>query len=291
MLQMVKRFAALVALSASVVGCNTLDIKGLFVPTSDLIGTRFEQSMAKNGNKPVASIAAEQEYLFYVCTDPHIADTAHNLTIFNDALRNDSEALFGLVLGDLSDRRGNHPRYVEAIAFDAQRHSHNHPIFNVLGNHDLYFDGWEKYLELVGPSVYWFDVEFAGGKDLFLVLDSATGTLGREQTQWMKGFLAEHRHKYRHCIISKHTNLFYADTSQNTSGNMPIEECVALMDLWSEYDVTLVLQGHDHTREDLTYGGVRYTIVGTLRDGCKAPEYLKITVGPNGVDFAWVVLH
>lgn len=286
---MVKRFVALGVLVA-LVGCNTFDIKGLFVPTSDLVGTRFEQSMVKNENKPVATIKASEEYLFYVCTDPHIAHTADNLTIFNDALRNDSEALFGLVLGDLSDRRNNHPRYVESIAYNPAKHTHNHPIFNVLGNHDLYFDGWDRYLELVGPSVYWFDVEFDGGRDLFLVLDSATGSLGLEQTRWMKGFLAEKRNDYRNCIILKHTNLFYTDNSQNTSGNMPLEESVALLDLWSEYNVTLVLQGHDHTREDLTYGGVRYTIVGTIRDECDAPEYLKVTVTPNGLKFAWVLL-
>lgn len=289
MLQMVKRVVA-AGVIATLVGCNTLDIKGLFVPTSDLVGTRFEQSMVKNENKPMATIEASEEYLFYVCADPHIAHSADNLTVFNDALRNDSEALFGVVLGDLSDRRDNHPRYVESIAYNPTKHAHSHPVFNVLGNHDLFFDGWERYLELVGPSVYWFDVEFAGGKDLFLVLDSATGTLGKEQTKWMKGFLAEKRKEYRHCIISKHTNLFYTDNSQNTSGNMPFEESFALLDLWSEYDVTLVLQGHDHTREDLTYGGVRYTIVGTIRDGGDAPEYLKIRVTPDGVEFSWVLL-
>ena len=173
------------------------------------------------------------------------------------------------------------------MAYDGERHTYNYPIFNVLGNHDLFFDGWAEHLELFGPSVYWWEVKFDGGSDLFIVLDSATGTLGAKQTKWLREFLATNRAKYRHCIISKHTNLFNTDNTQSTSGNMPFEESFALFELLSRNNVTLVLQGHDHYREDLTYGGVRYTVVGTIKDASPDPEYLKVRVTPSGVEYEW----
>lgn len=288
MLQLVSRFIALVALAVGLGGCDVLDIKGLFIPTSDMVGVRFEQSMDKNGNHSVATIQAAQEYLFYVCTDPHIDGSHRNMTTFNDALRTDPHASFGIVLGDMIDRIGMRQLYVESAAFDPARHPYDYPIFNVLGNHDLYFDGWAEHLTLVGPSVYWWEVTFPEGKDLFVVLDSATGTLGAEQTKWLRSFLTTNRSHYRHCIISKHTNIFYHDNSQNTSGNMPFEESFPLLRLFSQHNVTLVLQGHDHYREDLTYDGVRYTVVGTIKDECPDPEYLKVKVTPGGVEFEWV---
>ena len=131
-------------------------------------------------------------------------------------------------------------------------------------------------------------VVLPSGKDLFLVLDSATGTLGTKQTKWLKELLATNRTKYRHCIISKHTNLFNTDNTQSTSGNMPFEESFALMELFARHNVTLVLQGHDHYREDLTNNGVRYTVVGTIKDEATEPEYLKVAVSPTGVAYEWV---
>lgn len=287
MLQVVKRLAALAAVAVTLCGCDVYDIKGMFVPTSDLVGVRFEQSVAKTGNKSVATIEASEEYMFYVCTDPHVDGSHRNMTTFNDALRTDAGASFGIVLGDVIDRIGMRPLYAESVEYSAEKHTHNHPIFNVLGNHDLFFDGWAEHLELFGPSVYWWEVKFDGGSDLFIVLDSATGTLGAKQTKWLREFLATNRAKYRHCIISKHTNLFNTDNTQSTSGNMPFEESFELLKLFGKYDVTLVLQGHDHYREDLTYGGVRYTVVGTIKDASLDPEYLKVRVTPSGVEYEW----
>lgn len=84
----------------------------------------------------------------------------------------------------------------------------------------------------------------------------ASGTLGGEQMRWLKDFLAANRKNYRHCTVLTHTYLFYTDNSQTSSGNMAMEETHTLVELFSRYNVTLCLQGHDHFREDLTLGGV-----------------------------------
>lgn len=287
MLQMVKRIFTIIPVLA-LCGCsNELDLKGMFMPTAEGVEKRFEQSRKMNNDLKAETVTAQESYTFYVATDPHINQTHANLDIFNDALRNDSEAPFGVLLGDCTDVRDNLHAYLDALAYHPDRHEYNQKIYHVLGNHDLFFNGWVDFRESAGPSVFWFEVVFNGGKDLYISLDTATATLGRKQTEWFRAFLAENRKNYRHCVILTHTNFFYTDKSQGSSGNMTIEESFSLIDLLGRHDVSLVLQGHDHFREDITYGNVRYVILGAIKDGSETPEYLKAEVSPSGINLNW----
>lgn len=283
---MVKRILHIV-MSFALCSCNSVDFKGLFVPTSEGVEKRFEQSMKMCADLKSGTIEADGSYTFYVATDPHINKTTKNLSIFNDVLKNDPDAIFGAVLGDCIEVKDNLPKYLEALAYYPDKHACNQGIFHVLGNHDIFFNGWEDFRELVGPSVYWFEITFDGGKDLYITLDTATGTLGGKQTEWFKSFLSANRKDYRHCVVLTHTNFFYTDNSQTSSGNMPVEESFALLDFLGKYDVSLVLQGHDHYREDLIYDDVRYTVIGTIRDEAESPEYLKVRVNAEDIDLEW----
>ena len=287
---MVKRIMLIVT-SVCAYGCTHLDLKGLFMPTGDGVEKRFELSMEMNNDLKAGDIQAQEQYTFYVATDPHIDQTHRNLDIFNDTFRNDTEASFGVILGDCIDVKDNLPTYMKAISYDPERHTCNHVLFHILGNHELFFNGWIDFKEMIGPSVYWFEVIFDGGKDLYISLDTATGSLGRKQSEWLRSFLTTNRSKYRHCVILTHTNFFYTDCSQVSSGNMPIEESFALIDFLGRQKVSLVLQGHDHYREDLTYDSVRYTIVGAIHDKATAPEYLKIIVSADEICLDWQLIH
>ena len=267
--------------------CSQTDFKGLIMPTGDGVEKRFEQSQQMNPDLNAGTVEVDGTYLLYVCADPHINKTSVNLNFFNDVLRNDGKASFGLVLGDCTDIRHNFQTYMNALAYDPVRHLHNYDLYHLLGNHDLYFNGWEEYKKIVGPSVYWFEAVFPEGKDLYISLDSAGGTLRRKQTGWLKSFISGCRHEYRHAIILTHTNFFYTDNSQSGSGNMPVEEVYSLIDFFGKHDISLVLQGHDHYREDLTYDNVRYVVLGTIRDESEYPEYLKIEVSSDDICLEW----
>lgn len=287
---MVRQISAIAIAAAALCSCNQLDLKGMIMPTGEGVQARFEQSLQMNSDLKIGSLSVQENYVFYAATDPHINETARNLNTFNDALRNDSEAAFGVVLGDCIDVRDNLPKYLEALAYNPDRHAYDHEIYHVLGNHDLFFKGWTNFKELIGPSVFWFEVSFASGKDIYISLDTATGTLGRKQTEWFRSFLTEKREDYRHCIILTHTNLFYTDNSQSSSGNMPMEEVYSLLDFLGKHKVSLVLQGHDHYREDLTYDNVRYTVLGTIKDESSSPEYLKLNVKNDEIGLEWQMI-
>lgn len=287
MLQVVNKNRLLLFLALFLCGCDKIDFKGFIMPTGDTVNSRFEQSLEMSGSKPVACIEAEESYLFYVATDPHINDNTSTLDTFVTALRNDKDASFGVMLGDCIDKRGCMSVYMDAISHKPEVHRYPTPIFSVIGNHDLYFSGWEDFRELIGPSVFRFEVKHGEGKDLFISLDSASGTLGGKQMKWLRELLAKERGKYRHCIVLTHTNILYTDQTQVSTGNIPMEETLSLLELFSEYNVLLCLQGHDHFRDDVTFNGVRYTTVGTIRYECEKPEYLCIRVSKNGTEHEW----
>ena len=290
MLQMVKHIFLFIITGILLCGCNNLDIKGLFVPTGDGVDSRFEQSKAMYADLKAGVIETAGSYVFYVAADPHIDKTTRNLDIFNDTFRNDSDASFGVILGDCTDVKDNLKNYLKALAYYPERHSSDHKIFHVLGNHDIYFKGWDDFKNSIGPSTYWFEVVFPEGKDLYISLDTATGTLGSKQTKWFREFIEMNRSSYRHCIILTHTNFFYTDMSQDSSGNMPIEESFSLIDFLGSHDASLVLQGHDHYREDISYMNVRFTVLGSISDKSDSPEYLRVKGTPEGMCLEWNIL-
>lgn len=147
--------------------CNRADVKGMSVPVSDGVDKRFEQSSAMNEGLKSGVVEAQEEYMFYVATDPHIHKTHKNLGIFNDEFR--------------------FPAYLKALSFNSERHTFDHDLFHILG----------------------------------------------------------------------------------------------------KQKVSLVLQGHDHYREDLTYDNVRYTVLGAINEHMDNPEYLKDYVNQDYIDFDW----
>jgi hypothetical protein len=71
---------------------------------------------------------------------------------------------------------------------------------------------------------------------------------------------------------------------------MTLEESYALIDFFGEEKVSLVLQDHDHYREDLTYDGVRYTVLGAIKDEVEAPEYLKVNISQDNLELEWQMI-
>ncbi len=66
-----------------------------------------------------------------------------------------------------------------------------------------------------------------------------------------------------------------------------MDETFALLELFSKYNVELVLQGHDHYRDDQIFNGVRYTVVGTIEDSVDNPEYITVFVNDDNIDLNW----
>ena len=269
--------------------CN-LDWSGLIAPTSDIVEKRFVQSLEWNETHGYKSLNVPLDnYSFYVGTDLHIDTTVRNITKMVTALRNDSNAYFGLLTGDLVHQPKAFHTLMPALAYNPLTQARNDTLFATAGNHDLYFNQWVDYKFYWGTSTYWFEVKTPNYQDLFISLDTGNGTLGSKQLKWLRTILSTKRTNYRHCIVYTHTHLFKPEETQFPTGSMNLEETFEITHLMNQHNVNLYLQGHDHDREILLYKNVLYIIVDAMRDKDKSPFYMIVTCNET-IDYKFVAL-
>lgn len=261
---------------------KNIDYLGIFMTFNESPNERFEQSMQYNAEHGYDTVAGvPDDYRVYVMSDIHVDFSTKNLDRFvADYLADTVAPPFSLCLGDLINATGHYDYFLEHVqpVADAGRR-----IRYCVGNHDLYFDQWKEYFSKFGSSTYWFEVHTVGGfKDLYIALESGSGTLGVDQRNWLEDVLKTKKNQgFRHIVVFTHTHFFKKDTSQGHTSNFNLEETYDLMDLFDRYDVSLVLQGHSHSRDLTTFKDVVYLRVDALEDHYPQAFYTILTVGNN----------
>jgi len=226
---------------------STLDIAGMFSSNGEPVNTRFEQSMAYNDSVGEIHLdMGSDDYTIYVCSDSHITRTKHKwLDYFIDTYNAAPAPKLAFHLGDLIDAQKNFP-CVDSILSLA-----NDLLFVAPGNHDMYFKQWEIYRSFFHTGTYWFDTNNGGRKlELFICLDTADGTLGAPQMNWLRDLLAKKANAgYRRIIVFTHTHFWKLDNSQGHTSNFAMEETYELAALLAQYKVDYVWSGHQHARQ------------------------------------------
>jgi predicted phosphodiesterase len=247
----------------------------------DTVDERFEQSMEWNNTNPYRElIVPAVNYTVFVMSDSHVGGIVNLNLFFTDALNSGAEAV--LMVGDLTT--GN--------ADDFEVFQQNLPdpdsvaLFPMVGNHDLYFQGWEEYYARFGSSTYYFTIRTQNAVDLFICLDSGSGTLGSEQISWFEDILKNERPNYRYCIVSTHNNLFRF--RHTTSTNPVVEELYVLMELFVKYRVDMVITGHDHKKSVEKFGNTIHIITDALLDGFNQAGYLYLAVNNDNIEYTFV---
>ena len=271
-------------------GCNRLDIPGMVINRSDTEERVADWLDYNNQNKMPVIKNVPDEYCIYSTSDSHCSDRdsielqgpKDRLYQYVTTERNDPNAVFSLLVGDLANESGEagYRRAETSMRFNAETQAKNDPCFPVIGNHDVYYDCATYYKQYFYTSTYTVTVKTVGGfQDLYILLDSGNGTHGKRQLDWLEEQL-EHREDYRHCFVISHNWLFRTSYNYTTTpaANLPQDEQYAFMDLMSRNNVDMVLMGHFHAREQRQFGGVQYVMTDNLNDGGK-PSYLVVNVG------------
>lgn len=264
------------------VSCDKFDFPGMIKGSSPSSNERFAVSKSyndANGFKHISLMG--DEYSFYAATDAHVAETADNLSRFvSDYVADRSDAPFAIYAGDAMDKKNNFSRFLQTVSpiSDCGR-----TLFCTPGNHDLYFGQWTDFIKEMKTATYYFTVADMSSSstndwDLYICLDSASGTLGTDQRAWLEELLAESRGRYRHIIVFTHTHFFKRDNSQGHTSNFNLEEGYDLANLFSENGVDLVISGHDHFFEDTWFKGVRFITLAALDDSAKEHFYYTFKV-------------
>lgn len=257
-------------------GCRRYDIGGMVVSSSKNVEARFDESMEINAAHSTDTIitVTQDRYKIYAASDFHIGETAENLGRYLRTAESDHENVCVMILGDITDQRGGHVIAADTIAGIGI----SKPIRYIAGNHDLYFGLWDSYKEHFGSSSYYFVIESDTACDLFVCLDSGSGTLGKKQLKWLKDLLKEKRPHYRHCVVMTHTNFFDSDLSQIPTGSFSQEETITLAGLFAKNNVDLVVNGHDHTRDISTINGVEFITLDEIKDLSEKASFLIIEI-------------
>lgn len=260
--------------------CNRLDVLGMVINRSDTEERVADWLDWNAQNGPIVFDSVPDDYVFYSCSDIHINDDNSRFARYITTERNDSEAIFSIVAGDLANESGEGPFILSdaAMQFDPTIHAEDDPCFPIIGNHDVYFDCAEHYKNHYHTSTYTVTVNtLAGNKDLFIFLDSGNGTHGSRQLEWLEEQLS-HRSEYRHCFVISHNWLFRTSYNYTVTpaSNLPEDEQYAFMDLMSQNEVDMVIMGHFHYRDVKTFGGVKYVMTCNLNDNLAEPSYLVV---------------
>lgn len=257
------------------------DWAGMVLSQSPDVNRRFAESVAWNAAVPPQHQQVAQDcYRLYVGSDLHIGDGTEAASRFvSDCLQDPHSAPFALVLGDFVNRRNRFALVSECLAPLAEN---GRTLFPTVGNHDLYFGQWSEYRTYFHTATYWFEVTTpTAGKDLFICLDSGSGTLGTRQRAWVEEQLRTAQGAYRHIFILTHTHFFLPGGTPEHARIFNTEEEYDLLHLFARYGVDAVFSGHDHHRADVTFKGVRYFVLDALSEQETASWYGIFTIGDD----------
>lgn len=175
------------------------------------------------------------------------------------------------------------------------------PFYPVVGNHDITHNGWALWSNIFHSSFYdvYVLVEYDPVKyDHFIFLDTANGTLGKEQVKLIEeGVLSglgyyENESIFRHTFVFSHTNIFRPSSLQFAS-TFAREEAYFLFNQFVKWDASIVFCGHVHKWDDQEVGGVRYITLDSMSENNNpAPgDYLlRVHVKKDGT-LTWERVH
>ena len=267
-----------------------LDMVGMFAGSSPTIDERWEESMAYNQEVGFDTLyAVAEDYHLYVCTDTHITKKRNRWEHFIASYRADKLCPVAVHLGDIIDAKTDVAYVEEALAPQMEGTNKHDTLMAVCGNHDIYFQLWDKFLRVFKTSTYYFVVQTPAGKqDLFIVYDSADGTVGSKQLQWLENTLKwADTQDFRHIVACTHTHFFKRDGSQGHTSNYTIEETYALLNLFTQHNVKMVWSGHDHSREITQVKGMTCIVVDSMTEHDEHPYYMLVTMGDK-IDYEFI---
>jgi hypothetical protein len=254
--------------------CNSCmddaDLSG-FLYSADPVNERVKLSLEWNEVNPDKNLAVKGvDYSLLVAGDTEVGGTINLDTLIDRAK---SPGVAGYVIaGDITS---GDPKGYEILEHELDTKKPEH-AFYILGNHDLFFNGWDNYFSYFGSSTYTFAVKTNDASDLYICLDSGNGTIGSRQLKWLEDLLEKERKNHRLCIIFSHVNLFREH--HTFSANPLVDELRVLLNLFYKYSVDMVITGHDHHRSEEFFGGTHYITLDAGLDGFKDASYLRLEI-------------
>lgn len=280
----IKKIKKIIPVAAMLIcfSCEDVDFTGFFY-NSNPVNDRVKESLEWNETNPKQAITvAGTEYTLLIAGDSHVGGTVNLTTFLTQA--NTTGASGIIIAGDLTT--GHKEDY--DVFRQVVESKNSLPAFFAVGNHDLFFDGWKVYFDYFGSSTYSFKVITDNAIDLYICLDTGSGTLGSKQLEWVTSLLEKERKSVRYCIVFTHVNFIREHRTSST--NLLVEELRAILDLCYKYSIDLVITGHDHNRSEQFFNKTHFLTLDALEDDFDKASYLTLNVKDSGIESIFTVL-
>jgi predicted phosphodiesterase len=273
----IKRSLLITAMALFAAACSE---QAEFINSSESVDMRYNESRELEKKQAPNDIFVDSDdYTIMVMGDSHVGGTINLDKFFKKAGEKNPAAV--IMDGDLTGGLSKDYNTFQAHIPD----NDSLKLFFVVGNHDLWYNGWGEYYSRFGSSTYYFTITTPVASDLYICLDTGGSTLGHLQTEWLKTVLKTIRPDYRRCIVITHVNLFRPRHTAST--NLVVEELYSLVEMFTENHVDMVITGHDHKKDAEVFGLTTYIQIDALEDGLSYAGYMNLRVrnGITGYDF------
>ncbi|MCR5763168.1 MAG: metallophosphoesterase [Treponema sp.] len=227
-------------------------------------GESVEERLCDLTDITAASVSGSP-YSFLIITDVHFGNSKSRRdddfinvlqSKINDGTISPAPS-FAVCLGDIADH-GKRSEYEQYNNFASRIEGIiGGKVYNVVGNHDLYNNGWDEYEELIYPYVNFY--RFSIGSISYYFLDTGSGSMGKPQFNSFKSAMANDSN-YK--IVCTHypaygTSDFFASyySLQNTL------EADQVLTLLKESNVIAYLSGHMHAEHHTNFGSFTEYVV------------------------------
>jgi hypothetical protein len=160
------------------------------------------------------------------------------------------------------------------------------PYRAAIGNHDIFFSGWNDFKQEIGKSIYSFNADNVH----IVVLDSANGILGEDQLNWLRADLEGNTNP--HILISTHFPPWNGHFS--SIFKMPSDEEVAILkQILYDFDVDIMAAGHYHGYTEHDIGRTKFIVSGGANDVLDPGEskhFIRITVNGESMTHQMIEL-
>jgi predicted phosphodiesterase len=254
--------------------CRIVDVSGL-VHSSD-VDDRFTENalLPEKSNLGIS----EPVFSFIVITDTHVSHASQtNLEALKDKVIAGDK--FILICGDIA-QCGYREDYQ---AFCNYLNQTGLPYYTAIGNHDLFFGGWNNYKQALGRSCY----TMTAGPIRIISVDSANGTLGRKQKEWLERVLKSKTESL--CCVMTHFEFFSTGLGEEQQYT-DIEEVYYLMHLFETTGVNYVFMGHSHEADYRKINNVNYlNLSDFIADGL--PKFfIRVNVDHGAITYQRLML-
>ncbi|MDR0706540.1 MAG: metallophosphoesterase [Treponema sp.] len=168
---------------------------------------------------------------------------------------------FCLVLGDNAEA-GTEEEYLQFKDLSDKLESDTYgkiPVYSIVGNHDLYNNGWRQYTKYCKPYISYY--RFNTGNFSWYALDSGSGTLGGSQ---LKNLVSNLKADPKPKVVFSHYPM-YGGGNFYFSLSDPHERA-ALISAFAKNNVKIVLEGHQHPGSFYDFGSFKEYNVSAFRD-------------------------